>query len=54
VGGVALNFEVAKGKRVLLDARYTYVLADVTIVAGSVRNSAVTLNLSYGFGIGKK
>jgi outer membrane protein W len=54
VGGVALNFEVAKGKRVLLDARYTYGLTDVTIGAGSIRNSAVTLNLSYGFGIGKK
>ncbi len=53
-GGIALNFEIAKGKRVLLDARYTYGLADVTVVAGSVRNSAVTLNLSYGFGIGKK
>jgi outer membrane protein W len=54
VGGIALNFEVAKGKRVLLDARYTYGLADVTVGAGSVRNSAVTLHLSYGFGIGKK
>ena len=53
-GGIALNFEVAKGKRVLFDARYTYGLADVTIGAGSVRNSAVTLNLSYGFGVGKK
>jgi hypothetical protein len=54
VGGIALNFEVAKGKRVLLDARYTYGLIDVTIGTNSVRNSAVTLNLSYGFGIGKK
>ncbi|HEX8529235.1 MAG TPA: porin family protein [Cytophagales bacterium] len=53
-GGIALNFEVAKGKRVLFDARYTYGLADVTLAAGSIRNSAVTLNLSYGFGIGKK
>ncbi len=53
-GGVALNFEVAKGKRVLLDARYTYGLADVTIAQGSIRNSAITFNLSYGFGIGKK
>ncbi len=54
VGGIALNFEVAKGKRILLDARYTYGLADVTVGAGSIRNSAVTLNLSYGFGVGKK
>jgi hypothetical protein len=54
VGGIALNFEVAKGKRVLFDARYTYGLADVSVGAGTVRNSAVTLNLSYGFGIGKK
>ena len=53
-GGVALNFEVAKGKRILLDARYTYGLADVTVGTGTIRNSAVTLNLSYGFGIGKK
>ncbi len=54
VGGIALNFEVAKGKRVLFDARYTYGLIDATVGAGSIRNSAVTLNLSYGFGIGKK
>ena len=53
-GGIALNFEVAKGKRVLFDARYTYGLADVTLGAGSIRNSAITLNLSYGFGVGKK
>jgi hypothetical protein len=54
VGGIAFNFEVAKGKRVLLDARYTYGLSDVTVDIGSVRNSAITLNLSYGFGVGKK
>lgn len=53
-GGLALNFEVAKGKRILLDARYTYGLIDATIGQGSVRNSAITFNLSYGFGIGKK
>ncbi len=54
VGGVAFNFEVAKGKRVLLDARYTFGIADITLPANTLRNSAVTLNLSYGFGIGKK
>jgi hypothetical protein len=54
VGGIALNFEVAKGKRILLDARYTHGLTDATISTDGVRNSAVTLNLSYGFGIGKK
>ncbi len=55
VGGIALNFEVAKGKRVLLDARYTYGLVDIATAApGTVRNSAITLNLSYGFGVGKK
>lgn len=53
-GGIALNFEVAKGKRILLDARYTYGLTDISLAPASVRNSAVTLNLSYGFGIGKK
>lgn len=53
-GGIALNFEVAKGKRVLLDARYTYGLTDISLAPTSLRNSAVTLNLSYGFGIGKK
>ncbi len=54
VGGIALNFEIAKGKRVLMDARYTYGLTDITVVQGRVRNSAITLNLSYGFGVGKK
>jgi len=54
VGGIALNFEVAKGKRILLDARYTHGLTDATISTDGVYNSAVTLNLSYGFGIGKK
>jgi len=54
VGGVALNFEVAKGKRILIDARYTYGLADVTLAGNRIRNAAATLHLSYGFGIGKK
>ncbi len=53
-GGFALNFEVAPGKRVLLDARYTYGLTDITKNPNnSLRNSAITLNLSYGFGVGK-
>jgi hypothetical protein len=52
-GGFALNFEVAPGKRVLLDARYTYGLTDITVAPNSLRNSAITLNLSYGFGVGK-
>jgi hypothetical protein len=54
VGGIALNFEVAKGKRILMDARYTFGLADISLASPTLRNSAVTLNLSYGFGVGKK
>jgi hypothetical protein len=57
-GGFAFNFQVAPGKRILLDARYTYGLTDITLIdinmaPTSLRNSAITLNLSYGFGVGK-
>ena len=50
-GGLGLNFEIANETRLLIDARYTHGLSDITKGAGSINNQAigVTVGVSFGF-----
>lgn len=56
VVGLGLNFEVAQGRRVLLDVRYQPGLVAIQQASDptDVRNSTLSFLLSYGFGVGKK
>jgi outer membrane protein W len=49
-GGLGLNYEIANETRLLLDARYTYGLSDITKAAGSVNNLPITLTAGVSFG----
>ncbi len=59
-GGFQLNWGVGNRQRFLFDARYTLGLANVQALPNlwgpknSLHNSAITLTLGYGFGIGKE
>lgn len=60
LAGFQLNWKAfGDRQRFLVDARYTYGLTDITampIVGGlgnqKINNSAITLSLGYGFGVG--
>lgn len=54
LAGFQLNFPgFGARQRFLIDARYTYGLSDITIDNNArVNNSAFTLTLGYGFGVG--
>lgn len=54
LAGFQLNFPgFGAHQRFLVDARYTYGLSDITIDRNArVNNSAFTLTLGYGFGVG--
>ncbi len=56
VVGLGLNFEVMKGRRLLLDIRYQPGLVAIQKASDSndVHNSTLSFLLSYGFGVGKK
>lgn len=49
-GGLGLNYEIANETRILLDARYTYGLSDITKVSGSVNNLPITVTAGISFG----
>lgn len=60
-GGLQLNWGVGNRQRFLIDARYTLGLSNVQSNLpnlwgpnNSLRNSAITLTLGYGFGIGRE
>jgi outer membrane protein W len=50
-GGLGLNFLVATETYLVIDARYTHGLSDITIANGNVNNGAfgLTAGLSFGF-----
>ena len=54
LAGFQLNWPgFGTAQRFLIDARYTYGLADITVDNNArVNNSAVTVSLGYGFGVG--
>lgn len=54
-GGIGLNYEIADETRLLLDARYTHGLSDVSVGAGDINNMAfaITAGVSIGIGNGK-
>ncbi|WP_077923266.1 porin family protein [Spirosoma sp. 209] len=54
LAGFQLNFPgFGARQRFLIDARYTYGLSDITIDNNArINNSAFTLTLGYGFGVG--
>ena len=68
LAGFQLNFPgFGQRQRFLIDARYTYGLADITVpitpstpgIAGgtgvqNIRNSTISLTLGYGFGVGRE
>lgn len=52
-GGLGLNFEILDETRLLLDARYTHGLSDVssnTGLTGSINNQAITVTVGVSFG----
>lgn len=50
-GGLGLNFLVASETYLIIDARYTHGLSDITVANGNVNNGAfgLTAGLSFGF-----
>lgn len=50
-GGIGLNYEIATETRLLLDARYTHGLSDVSVASGDVNNLAYAITLGVSFGI---
>ncbi len=50
-GGLGLNFLISPETYLIIDARYTHGLSDITIANGNVNNSAfgLTAGLSFGF-----
>ncbi|MFD2570992.1 porin family protein [Spirosoma soli] len=60
-GGFQLNWRAGNRQRFLIDARYTLGLTDVQTNLpnlwgrrNSLQNSAITLTLGYGFGVGRE
>ncbi len=49
-GGLGLNYEIANETRILLDARYTYGLSDITKAAGNWNNLPITITAGISFG----
>jgi outer membrane protein W len=49
-GGLGLNFEIANETRLLLDARYTYGLSDITKASGNANNLPITVTAGVSFG----
>ena len=50
-GGIGLNYAIAEETRILLDARYTHGLSDVSVASGDVHNLAYAITLGVSFGI---
>jgi len=50
-GGIGLNYEIATETRLLLDARYTHGLSDVSVANGDVNNLAYAITVGVSFGI---
>jgi hypothetical protein len=50
--GLGLNIRVAEEMYLIVDARYTYGLSDISIGSGTVNNQAVALSAGLSFGIG--
>lgn len=49
--GLGLNYLILRQTRLLLDARYTYGLTDLTKAPGQINNETVSLTLGMSFGI---
>jgi outer membrane protein W len=50
-GGLGLNYMILRETRLLLDARYTYGLTDLTKAPGQINNDAITVTFGLSFGI---
>lgn len=49
--GLGLNYLVLQHTRVLLDARYTYGLTDLTKAPGQINNETISITFGVSFGI---
>lgn len=49
--GLGLNYLVLQHTRLLLDARYTYGLTDLTKAPGQINNEVITITFGVSFGI---
>lgn len=52
--GAGLNFQVAERRRILVDARYTLGISDITEADNNVSSTAFTLTVGTSFGFGKR
>jgi outer membrane protein W len=50
-GGLGLNYLILRHTRLLLDARYTYGLTDITIAPSQINNETFTITFGISFGI---
>jgi hypothetical protein len=50
-GGLGLNYLILRHTRLLLDARYTYGLSDITTAPSQVNNETFTVTFGISFGI---
>ena len=51
-GGLGFNWLIVNETRVIIDARYTHGLSDITKASGTVNNQAISLSAGLTFGIG--
>jgi hypothetical protein len=50
-GGLGLNYRIMRATRLLLDARYTHGLSDITKSPGQINNESISVTFGISFGI---